>query len=78
MASKIIKTETTMIEAIKASLDFAARAGDGATAPVAVLWTDADGQWKPALRALQSAIPYLYVLGPYRPEERSGPVIWLK
>jgi hypothetical protein len=78
MASKIIKTETTMLDAIKASLDEAARAGDGAGAPAAVLWTDADGQWKPALRALQAAIPYLYVLGPYRPDERSGPVIWLK
>jgi hypothetical protein len=78
MASKIIKTEKTMIEAIKASLDFAARGGDGVAAPVAVLWTDADGQWKPALRALQAAIPYLYTLGSYNPEERSGPVIWLK
>ncbi len=78
MASKIIRTETTMVEAIKASLDFAARSGDGTVTPVAVLWTDADGQWMPALRALQAAIPYLYVLGPYRPEERTGPVIWLK
>ena len=57
MASKIVRTEATMIEAIKASLDFAARAGDGTAAPVAVLWTDADGQWKPALHALQAAIP---------------------
>lgn len=78
MASKIIQTETTMVEAIKASLDFAARDGDGVAAPVAVLWTDADGQWRPALRALQAAIPYLYALGPYKPDERVGPVIWLK
>lgn len=78
MASKIIQTESTMIEAIKASLDFAARGGDGVVAPVAVLWTDADGQWRPALRGLQAAIPHLYSLGPYKPEERTGPVIWLK
>lgn len=78
MASKIIQSENTMIEAIKASLDFAARGGDGIVAPVAVLWTDADGQWRPALRSLQASIPYLYSLGPYKPGERTGPVIWLK
>jgi PglZ domain len=67
-----------MVEAIAASLDFAARGGDGVAAPVAVLWTDADGQWKPALQALQAAIPHLYVLGSFDPLNRTGPVIWLK
>ena len=45
---------------------------------MALLWTDTDGQWKPLLPTLQKTLPQLYLLGPYAPEERQGPVIWLK
>ena len=47
-----------------------------------LLWrysgTDTNGQWKPLLSALQKALPQLYRLGSYEPEEQQGPVIWLK
>ena len=45
---------------------------------VALLWADADGQWRPIIQALQVALPQLYVLGDYNPDIRTGPVIWLR
>ena len=63
----------TLIDALKLSFTAAMRAPDGVSAPVALLWTDADAQWKPLLPALQKILPHLYLLGPYAPEERQGP-----
>jgi len=68
----------TLIDALQASFTAALRTPDGVGAPVVLLWTDADGQWKPLLSALQKAIPQLFSLGAYAPDERQGPVIWLK
>ena len=68
----------TLMDAMKASFDVFMRVPDGVAVPVAVLWTDADAQWKPLLPALQNALSHLYVLGPYAPDKRQGPVIWLK
>jgi hypothetical protein len=52
---------------------------DGAEeAPVAILWTDPDGAWKPVVAQLQGLMPELLMLGAYAPEQRTGPVIWLK
>ena len=68
----------TLIDAIDASLGRALRSPDGVAPPAALLWTDADGQWAPLIPTLQKALQYLYVLGGYAPEERSGPVIWLR
>lgn len=52
---------------------------DGAEeAPVAILWTDPDGAWKPVVAQLQGMMPELLMLGAYAPEQRTGPVIWLK
>lgn len=68
----------TLADAIKGSFAAALRTPDGVSTPVALLWTDADGQWKPLLPALQKVLPQLYLLGPYAPDERQGPVIWLK
>lgn len=47
-------------------------------APVAILWTDPDGAWKPLVVQLQNLMPELLMLGDYAPEQRTGPVIWLK
>jgi hypothetical protein len=47
-------------------------------APVAILWTDPEGCWKPLVTQLQNVMPELLVLGNYAPEKRTGPVIWLK
>jgi hypothetical protein len=68
----------TLIDALRASFAASLRAPDGVAPPSALLWTDADGYWKPLLPALMKALPQLYMLGPYAPEERQGPVIWLK
>jgi len=52
---------------------------DGAEeAPVVILWTDPEGVWKPVVNQLQGLMPELFILGDYAPEERTGPVIWLK
>ena len=69
---------TTLVEAIEASLKQALRSADGVAPPVALLWTDADGQWAPLMPTLQKALPQLYVLGSYAPDDRHGPVIWLR
>jgi hypothetical protein len=68
----------TLLEAISASLAAATRSPEGVADPVALLWTDADGQWRPLLPALQNACAHLYVLGDYAPGARTGPAIWLK
>lgn len=68
----------TLIDAIDVSLRQALRTPDGVAPPTALLWTDADGQWAPLIPTLQKVLPQLYVLGAYAPEERRGPVIWLR
>ena len=47
-------------------------------APAAVLWTDKERQWQPIIHKLQALLPELFVLGDYQPEQKTGPVIWLK
>ena len=69
---------STLIEAMQHSMAASLRSPDGVADPVALLWTDADGQWKSLIPALLKAVPHLYVLGAYDPSARQGPVIWLK
>ena len=73
----VAQTET-LIGAMQASFDEAIRTADGVAKPVALLWTDADGQWQPLIPALRQVLPQLFQLGSYAPDERQGPVIWLK
>jgi len=68
----------TLVDALDASLAVGLRAPDGVAPPAALLWTDADGQWAPLIPTLQKALPQLYALGAYAPEDRRGPVIWLR
>jgi hypothetical protein len=63
---------------VEVSLQAALRTPEGTAEPVAVLWTDADGQWKPLIAGLRTTLPHLFALGPYNPSTRTGPVIWLK
>lgn len=49
-----------------------------ATQPAAVLWPDKERQWEAALPTLKQLLPGLLELGPYNPDGRSGPAIWLK
>ena len=68
----------TLIDALDLSLKQAARVPDGVSHPAALLWPDPEGQWVPLIPSLQKSLPHLYVLGRFAPEDRSGPVIWLR
>jgi len=48
------------------------------SAPVAVLWTDDRRDWEGVLPQLKSALPELFSLGDYKPQERTGPGAWLR
>jgi len=48
------------------------------SAPVAVLWTDERREWEGVMPQLKSALPELFSLGDYKPQERSGPGAWLR
>src|SRR5271157_1175824 len=69
----------TLLEAVKASLACAGRYNPGdVVAPAAVLWTDADSQWRPVVEHLHGLMPELLTLGEYAAETRTGPAIWLR
>ena len=70
---------TTLLEAVRASLAHAARYNPGdVIAPVAVLWTDANGHWRAVVEQLRSLMPELLTLGGYDSVTRTGPAIWLR
>jgi len=74
-----MKDETTLLEAVRASLARAARYNPGdVVAPAAVLWTDADGQWLPVVERLRGLLPEVLTLGDYDAATRTGPAIWLR
>lgn len=70
---------TTVLDALAARLA-SATAHNHATehAPVAVLWTDGDRKWEPALSALRARLPNLWTLGDYDPAANQGPAAWVK
>ncbi len=69
----------TLLEAVLTSLAHAARFNPGdVVAPAAVLWTDADGQWRPVVEKLRAVMPELLTLGEYDAATRTGPAIWLR
>jgi hypothetical protein len=47
-------------------------------APVAVLWTDDRRDWESVLPQLKTALPELFSLGDFNPDERTGPGVWLR
>jgi hypothetical protein len=69
----------TLLDTLLQSLATAAKVNTSVQAtPAAILWTDADRQWSPALPRLRQALPGLLSLGDYQPEGGRGPAIWLK
>ena len=73
------KQSGTLLEAVRASLAKARRYNPGdAVCPAAVLWADADGQWRPLVEKLRPLMPELLTLDDYDAETRSGPAIWLR
>ncbi|MDE3196896.1 MAG: BREX-1 system phosphatase PglZ type B [Acidobacteriota bacterium] len=67
-----------LLDRLIASIRAAMPAPDGAVPPAAMLWTDADGQWRPLVPSLRAVFPWLYTLGAYDPQAKTGPAIWLK
>jgi hypothetical protein len=73
------RSEKTFLESLMNSLRRAARYHTGdMVGPVAILWTDSDGQWESLIEQLRTLLPELFILGEYRPEEKTGPAIWLR
>jgi hypothetical protein len=52
--------------------------GDAEEPPVAVLWTDPKGEWKPLIPLLRQQLPELLCLGDYDPGQSQGPALWLR
>jgi len=83
MSGAAIATSGTVLDMLLAALRAAASYNaHEQTAPAAVLWTDGERRWEPLLPRLRAAtnavgLPLL-TLGPYLPDERSGPAIWLR
>lgn len=71
-------TAATLVDALRESMRRSMRAPDGEAAPAALLWTDPDEQWRALVPALMAAMPELFALGDYVPEDRRGPVVWLE
>lgn len=70
---------SSLSEALRAALIACAKGNSQTSAPVAaILWPDKERQWMAAQPALRQLLPSLLTLGPYAPEERCGPAIWLK
>jgi hypothetical protein len=69
----------TLLQAVCASLANAERYSPGdVVAPAAVLWNDADGQWRPLVQQLPQLTPELLTLGDCEPATRTGPAIGLR
>ena len=68
--SDSVEKAVTFIEAVKESLAGAARHNTGdSVAPAVILWTDADGEWRPVAKRLRGLVPELLTLGEYEPAE---------
>lgn len=69
----------TLLDALVLAVRKAGHINRGVLAtPAAILWPDAERQWESVLPRLLAVLPELLVLGPYRPDKRQGPAIWLK
>lgn len=70
---------SSVLEAVCDALAAAAKFNSGdSAAPAAVLWADADGEWCPLAARLRELMPELLTLGPFEPEKRMGPAIWMR
>ena len=71
-------TPESLVEGLVASFGRALHIPEGTAAPVAILWTDQDGAWRPVVSRLRTELPQLFTLGDYDQQTRTGPTIWLK
>ena len=68
----------TALDLLAAAIRAKAGVSGSMEAPAAILWTDPSQDWRRLLPAARSPIPELLVLGDYRPDDRTGPAIWLR
>ncbi len=68
----------TALDLLAAAIRAKAGVSGSMAPPAAILWTDASRDWCRLLPAARSRIPELLVLGDYRPDDRTGPAIWLR
>ena len=69
---------TTLLEALERSREAAARHAPGEVPPVAILWTDLNGEWLPLIPLLRQRWPELLTFGEFDAAKRQGPAIWLR
>jgi hypothetical protein len=67
----------TLADAVLESLARLVSTPDGEVPPAAILWPDAEGQWKSLVALLRGRVPHLYELGTFAPDDHIGPAIWL-
>jgi len=76
---EVVTRASTVIDALEQSLAQAAAYNERSrVAPATILWTDEKGEWERLLPQLREQFPQLLTLGPYAPENRQGPAIWIK
>jgi hypothetical protein len=68
----------TLLEELIEKLRGCNVSSDAEVDPVAILWTDPRGEWKPLIPLLSHALPELISLGSYAPEQQQGPSLWLR
>jgi hypothetical protein len=69
----------TVLDRLIEALARAARHAPGSEEPpAALLWPDGEEQWRALLPRLRARLPQLLTLGPFDPEARTGPAIWVK
>src|SRR4051812_37933716 len=69
---------TTLLDALTDALRAAGSYNkQDQAAPAAVLWPDAERQWESLLPRLRERLP-IFALGPYVPDQRTGPAYWLR
>ena len=69
----------TVLDRLIEALARAVRHAPGAEEPpAALLWPDGEEQWRALLPRLRARLPQLLTLGPFDPEARTGPAIWVK
>ena len=76
--SGVSGTPPTPLDHLARALRARASVPSGQDDPAAILWTDPGAEWRNLIPAALPRIPELLVLGDYRPEDRTGPAIWLR
>jgi hypothetical protein len=78
-SSVAISSQSTILDALLASLRRAADYNRDDTAPpAAIVWPDEKREWEKLIARLRGAMPQFLTLGPYDAAHRSGPAIWLR